>query len=356
MKILNYLLSACIMSSALAGLTGCSEDDPNPNGQDQTTNGGSNDPNAPNTPGTPDANQPVVSNPVTGLCDNDDHRWKFDYSNGKMIGATDEDGFTYKFTTNPFTISAYGEDKSGYEKTVYSNIQLNRKGYITQANYQNEGRETYFDGETDKTYTWKYTATISISYQNDEYISKIIMNGKEEHDGGYRGTDKEEFTFTWNEGNLTSIDEKWYYEDTLDGAGEGTHSTTFNYNGGQKNSGIYLSDFTDDIIEHLFWYAGLLGKPTRLMPVHASIEAINGDDPYSRSYTITSHYNGDGTVSGFTLFHEQDEYEIPVQFFYNGAYPDLNEKATYQLNKAIKNPFERKHTTRRAAQRAARRK
>lgn len=144
MKILNYLLSACIMSSALVGFTGCSEDDPND--QNQSSTNGSNDPDDPNTPGTPSENQPVVSNPVTGLCERNNIKWKFYYSNGKMTGGTDDDGYTFKFTSTPFTITENYKDEDGYDKIVYSNIQLNKNGYVTQANYFNEGSETYGGG------------------------------------------------------------------------------------------------------------------------------------------------------------------------------------------------------------------
>ena len=343
MKILSYLLSACLISFSFVGFTGCSDDDPkDPN---QSSTNGSNDPDDPNTPGTPSENQPVVSNPVTGLCDKYDTKWKFYYSNGKMTGGTDNDGYTFKFTSTPFTITENHKDDGGYDKTIYSNIRLNKNGYITQANYLNEGSETY-EGETE---TWKYTGTITLSYNNDEYISKVIMNVKIEEDGEYCGTGKNEITFTWNEGNLITVDSKYHSEDIEEGIDDGRSLTTFNYSSGQLNSGIYLSDFMDDITEHYFWYAGLLGKPSRLVPVHVSIEENydNGNYQNTVSYTITTNYNGDATVSGLTLHHEQYNYDNNIQFFYGGAYPNFDDEAQYQLNQAFKKSFARKHSARR---------
>lgn len=342
MKILSYLLSACLISFSFVGFTGCSDDDPkDPN---QSSTNGSNDPNDPNTPGTPSENQPVVSNPVTGLRTQNNTKWKFYYSNGKMTGGTDDDGYTFKFTSTPFTITENYKEEDGYDKIIYSNIQLNKYGYVTQANYLNEGSETY-GGETE---TWKYTGTISISYNNDEYISKVIMNAKYEEDGEYCGTERNEISFTWNEGNLITVDSKYHSEDIEEGIDDGRDVTTFNYSSGQPNSGIYLSDFAD-FAEPYFWYAGLLGKPSRLVPVHVSIEDIedNGNYQYSESYTITANYNGDATVSGLTLHHEQYNYDSNIQFFYGGAYPNFDDKAQYQLNQAVKKSFARKHSARR---------
>lgn len=333
MKILNYLLSACIMSTALCCFTGCSEDDPD--GQSQSSTNATDDQDQ---SGTPSPDQPIVSNPVTGLCDRYNTKWKFYYSNGRMSGGTDNDGDIFKFTSNPFTITETWEDESGYDKEVYSNIQLNKNGYITNANFVYEGSETYA-GNTE---TWKYTGSISISYQNDEYISKIIMNAQVEENGESAGTENGEFTFTWNEGNLISVNSK--YLDTNDeeeSYNEGSSLITFNYNSGQlNNSGIYLSDFTGDITEHYFWYAGLLGKPSKQIPVHVStIEEYNNGYQYTENYTITANYNGDATVSGLILRNEQYGYESNISFFYGGAYPDFDNGDLYKLNRTTKKSF-----------------
>ena len=343
MKILNYLLSACIMSSALVGFTGCSEDDPND--QNQSSTNGSNDPDDPNTPGTPSENQPVVSNPVTGLCTRYNTKWKFYYSNGKMTGGTDNNGTSFKFTSTPFTITSKWEGEYGYDKEVISNIRLNQNGYITSANYLYEGSETYA-GETE---TWKYTGTITVSYINNEYINKIIMNAKVVEDGEECGTEHNEFTFTWNEGNLITVNTKYHSEDIEEGIDDGNSLTTFNYSSGQLNSGIYLSDFYEDITGPYFWYAGLLGKPSKQIPTHVSyIDEVNDETPYTYNYNIRANYNGDATVSSITLLTEDGyEYDNNIQFFYGGAYPNFDDHATYQLNQAFKKSFARKHSARR---------
>lgn len=338
MKILSYLLSACLISFSFVGFTGCSDDDPkDPNDP--------NNPEAPVNPNTPDANQPVVTNPVTGLTTRYGSKWKFNYSNGKMVSGTNSDGSSFSFGANPFTITSKWEGEYGYDKEVISNIRLNQNGYITSANYLYEGSETYA-GETE---TWKYTGTITVSYINNEYINKIIMNAKVVEDGEECGTEHDEFTFTWNEGNLITVNTKYHSEDIEEGIDDGNSLTTFNYSSGQLNSGIYLSDFYEDITGPYFWYAGLLGKPSKQIPTHVSyIDEVNDETPYTYNYNIRANYNGDATVSSITLLTEDGyEYDNNIQFFYGGAYPNFDDEEQYQLNQAVKKSFARKHSARR---------
>lgn len=345
MKILNYLLSACIMSSALVGFTGCGDDDPKDNQQSTNTPGDPNNPEESGSPNTPDPNQPVVANPITGLATRYNNKWKFNYTNGKMVGGTNNEGTTFSFGTNPFTITSSWADENGFDKEIYSNIKLNKNGYIISANYFDEGKETY----PEETETWKYVGTISISYINDEYINKVIMDGKLIENGEDAGTVHNEITFTWNDGNIVSIYCKYHEENDEGDFDEGNSLTTFNYTAGQLNSGIYLTDFFEDFTDPYFWYSDLLGKPGKQVPTHVNyVDEVNQEDPYRYSYDITANYNGDATVSSLTLHDDNHDYDNNyIQFFYNGAYPNFDDEAQYQLNKAVKKSLIKRHSARR---------
>ena len=238
----KHLLWTCCLLAV--GFASCSDDDekktdPTPPGDQATT--------------TPDVSQDLgIQFPVTSI----NGSWEvFNYTDGKLTSGTlSNPNGTFTISHNPLTIKVemqYGD--SGDESSVetYTNIKVNDKGFATSATYQSTD---VYDGETEKT-----NGQATMAYDADGHITEKQVNST---GPGY--TENYKITYTWNNGNLLSVQVEDRYSDNEE-SGVLTTIYKYTYGEGQPNPGIYFDGMWYMTYDFM-WYAGLFGKTTKDIP------------------------------------------------------------------------------------------
>lgn len=267
----KHLLWTCCLLAV--GFASCSDDDekktdPTPPGDQATT--------------TPDVSQDLgIQFPVTSI----NGSWEvFNYTDGKLTSGTlSNPNGTFTISHNPLTIKVemqYGD--SGDESSVetYTNIKVNDKGFATSATYQSTD---VYDGETEKT-----NGQATMAYDADGHITEKQVNST---GPGY--TENYKITYTWNNGNLLSVQVEDRYSDNEE-SGVLTTIYKYTYGEGQPNPGIYFDGMWYMTYDFM-WYAGLFGKTTKDIPTSVKYTEIEDGQVYyeyrlSRITMKTAHW------------------------------------------------------------------
>ena len=318
----KYLLWTCCLLAA--GFASCSDDDekktdPTPPGDQATT--------------TPDVSQDLgIQFPVTSI----NGSWEvFNYTDGKLTSGTlsNPDG-TFTISHNPLAIKVemqYGG--SGDESSVetYTNIKVNDKGFATSATYQSTD---VYDGETEKT-----NGQATMAYDADGHITEKQVNST---GSGY--TENYKITYTWNNGNLLSVQVEDRYSDNEE-SGVLTTIYKYTYGEGQPNPGSYFDGMwymTYDVM----WYTGLFGKPTKDIPTSVKYTEIeDGQVYYEYEKTLVPHYNENGSLASLEYWNAAGYVERTYTFGYNGqaveahvdpAQKSLETRRAYRIHRKAK--------------------
>ena len=278
------------------GFASCSDDDekktdPTPPGDQATT--------------TPDVSQDLgIQFPVTSI----NGSWEvFNYTDGKLTSGTlSNPNGTFTISHNPLTIKVemqYGD--SGDESSVetYTNIKVNDKGFATSATYQSTD---VYDGETEKT-----NGQATMAYDADGHITEKQVNST---GPGY--TENYKITYTWNNGNLLSVQVEDRYSDNEE-SGVLTTIYKYTYGEGQPNPGIYFDGMWYMTYDFM-WYAGLFGKTTKDIPTSVKYTEIeDGQVYYEYEKTLVPHYNENGSLASLEYWNASGYVERTYTFGYN---------------------------------------
>ena len=304
----KHLLWTCCLLAV--GFASCSDDDekktdPTPPGDQATT--------------TPDVSQDLgIQFPVTSI----NGSWEvFNYTDGKLTSGTlSNPNGTFTISHNPLTIKVemqYGD--SGDESSVetYTNIKVNDKGFATSATYQSTD---VYDGETEKT-----NGQATMAYDADGHITEKQVNST---GPGY--TENYKITYTWNNGNLLSVQVEDRYSDNEE-SGVLTTIYKYTYGEGQPNPGIYFDGMWYMTYDFM-WYAGLFGKTTKDIPTSVKYTEIeDGQVYYEYEKTLVPHYNENGSLASLEYWNAAGYVERTYTFGYNGqaveAYVDPAQKS-----------------------------
>ena len=304
----KHLLWTCCLLAV--GFASCSDDDekktdPTPPGDQATT--------------TPDVSQDLgIQFPVTSI----NGSWEvFNYTDGKLTSGTlSNPNGTFTISHNPLTIKVemqYGD--SGDESSVetYTNIKVNDKGFATSATYQSTD---VYDGETEKT-----NGQATMAYDADGHITEKQVNST---GPGY--TENYKITYTWNNGNLLSVQVEDRYSDNEE-SGVLTTIYKYTYGEGQPNPGIYFDGMWYMTYDFM-WYAGLFGKTTKDIPTSVKYTEIeDGQVYYEYEKTLGPHYNENGSLASLEYWNAAGYVERTYTFGYNGqaveAYVDPAQKS-----------------------------
>ena len=303
----HLLWTFCLLA---VGFASCSDDDekktaPTPPGDQATT--------------TPDVSQDLgIQFPVTSI----NGSWEvFNYTDGKLTSGTlsNPDG-TFTISHNPLTIKVemqYGD--SGDESSVetYTNIKVNDKGFATSATYQSTD---VYDGETEKT-----NGQATMANAADGHITEKQVNST---GPGY--TENYKISYTWNNGNLLSVQVEDRYSDNEE-SGVLTTIYKYTYGEGQPNPGIYFDGMWYMTYDFM-WYAGLFGKTTKDIPTSVKYTEIeDGQGYYEYEKTLVPHYNENGSLASLEYWNAAGYVERTYTFGYNGqaveAYVDPAQKS-----------------------------
>ena len=304
----KHLLWTCCLLAV--GFASCSDDDekktdPTPPGDQATT--------------TPDVSQDLgIQFPVTSI----NGSWEvFNYTDGKLTSGTlSNPNGTFTISHNPLTIKVemqYGD--SGDESSVetYTNIKVNDKGFATSATYQSTD---VYDGETEKT-----NGQATMAYDADGHITEKQVNST---GPGY--TENYKITYTWNNGNLLSVQVEDRYSDNEE-SGVLTTIYKYTYGEGQPNPGIYFDGMWYMTYDFM-WYAGLFGKTTKDIPTSVKYTEIeDGQVYYEYEKTLVPHYNENGSLASLEYWNAAGYVERTYTFGYNEqaveAYVDPAQKS-----------------------------
>ena len=304
----KHLLWTCCLLAV--GFASCSDDDekktdPTPPGDQDTT--------------TPDVSQDLgIQFPVTSI----NGSWEvFNYTDGKLTSGTlSNPNVTFTISHNPLTIKVemqYGA--SGDESSVeaYTNIKVNDKGFATSATYHSTD---VYDGETEKT-----NGQATMAYDADGHITEKQVNST---GPGY--TENYKITYTWNNGNLLSVQVEDRYSDNEE-SGVLTTIYKYTYGEGQPNPGIYFDGMWYMTYDFM-WYAGLFGKTTKDIPTSVKYTEIeDGQVYYEYEKTLVPHYNENGSLASLEYWNAAGYVERTYTFGYNGqaveAYVDPAQKS-----------------------------
>ena len=299
----KHLLWTCCLLAV--GFASCSDDDekktdPTPPGDQATT--------------TPDVSQDLgIQFPVTSI----NGSWEvFNYTDGKLTSGTlSNPNGTFTISHNPLTIKVemqYGD--SGDESSVetYTNIKVNDKGFATSATYQSTD---VYDGETEKT-----NGQATMAYDADGHITEKQVNST---GPGY--TENYKITYTWNNGNLLSVQVEDRYSDNEE-SGVLTTIYKYTYGEGQPNPGIYFDGMWYMTYDFM-WYAGLFGKTTKDIPTSVKYTEIeDGQVYYEYEKTLVPHYNENGSLASLEYWNAAGYVERTYTFGYNGQAVEAYER------------------------------
>ncbi len=219
----------------------------------------------------------------------------FSYENGRMTGAYGEDGIRYVFGESPLTVKGKWDGNVGQEES-FKDIRLNPMGFVTSCDYEvrvrNQGEE----------HVALARSSIEIEYDSEGHMVRVTDRYSGTDGGNPSGTYEYHEELTWQGGNLTSI--RGYEGDDM------TYEAAYTYSEDRyPNPGVWNffspdgADGGGDFLPVAFRYAGLLGKPTKDIPLTCTEK-----DGISYAHAVKDvDYNGDGSVAGISSSHVHGE-------------------------------------------------
>lgn len=243
--------------------------------------------------------------------------------NGDKVRLTKLDSYTFSYDEEgrPVKIGEYGSDYNiDYDKGILYgddneevSFKLNGSGFVSNANMEYE--------DSGSSWTEKGNAKINLSYDGSGRLNKITANDSyngTEYGEKYSGSYSSTATLTYSNGKLTKLT----VEGIDDEDGEKTKYKeiyTIEYEDAQEN---LLAQCTysigaifgeDDEFFQLFYYVGMLGKPTSYLPTKISYELYeDGEMEYRGSKAVSYSFNSDGTLKSET-------YEGTVYYTYSNV-------------------------------------
>lgn len=325
MKIrIKWYASLFFLLAAGFGFVSCSEDDDkftqviiDDNGGNGKTDGGDvgNDEGKPDVE-TPDIGGAGIEYPVMAFAGEykfgsyySDAAFTYD-SQGRMTAYHCE-GLDCTFSYEPWSIS----EVISYSGTraVYDNIKLDANGFVVSCD-----NRWYEDGDAVD------EDVIRATFEYDEEGHLLCEKGVAVNDD----TESWTITYTWEDGNLVKVESVESYE--FDGRPMKDYETLeYTYDTDKyPNANIYFYADTEAGTGSLFFefpccfYAGLLGRASKNIPVGWTDTMKFGDEPSSSSsHAVTSVvYNGDGSVreihcttgdDTFTFYYGYAKFPIP---------------------------------------------
>lgn len=283
-----------------------------------------------NAASTPPVANAGIEFPVTSINMYNTRYMAFAYQNGRMTRALEYND-DYTFTSDPLTItvSDISTSYSGTGSTVYNNIKVNSDGFITSCNM------VYTEEYDDELWTENYSMTCAYDADGHMILEKYNCTDSD----GYweNGTT----TYNWENGNLMSLewtsvaeddeeDEEWRYteEYTYDEDAERYPNTGVWHFFGSTSSGAGFS-FDEPLL-----YAGLLGKPTRNIPL-TCVETQVYENSVS-SYRVTGvNYNNDGSIARIYSQYGNNSYSTTtISYGYDEVWDNDWNAASY--NRSLK--------------------
>lgn len=290
-----FVCALCMLS---VGFVSCSDDDGEEAGGNGGFSGGS---------GTPAMEAPAVSGagiqfPVTSV--NDGYGWVYySYANGRMTGGwLDNEDYSFWFTSNPLTIQTNDSE-------VYRNIKVNDSGFITYCEY----------ASTPEGDCAEYVS-VSCAYDGEGHLT--LEKGKYWDDEG--GNSEFTGTYTWSNGNLVKYDENVVETEDGEVYTMGTVIELEYDEGRYPNPGIFFDKDGVDagpFLETQFYYAGMLGRCCKNIPVRATKTWYEDGESYgSNKIEITGvEYNENGSVKNVST--QEYGYSHTYQYGYEPVTP-----------------------------------
>lgn len=217
------------------------------------------------------------------------YKYSYNYSGDKVneISYYDED----KFVTTADISKIYGKSKESTLSIGFFNIMIktNEQEYMSSTKWS--------DGDEDIEAGYKY--------DSNGFLTKITYQGIDEDEDPYYAA----MILTYTNGNLASVkltydkDEKEFFR-----------TITFKTSSYENKNGILCPWLEMDIDDgFIFYYAGLLGKPTKNLIASAQIQYADGE---TKTIEYTYSFNSDGDVTSTTWPSEWSDSECKVTYGY----------------------------------------
>lgn len=236
----------------------------------------------------------------------------YTYSGGRMTGRKSNNASSFAVTSNPLVVKEWFADEED-DFTTYSDVRLNKKGFIVSA------KCVYLGG----------SGSANWIYDDNGYLVAESGTAAGTEDGESYSWNWSS-TYTWSDGNLMRL-ETTYVED---GEAE-TDVTTYTYGRADWNNpgvafsmeqgycGNFFGDFGDD--SYMF-SAGLMGYLPKNIPTQI---VTKFDDGYLDEKTINEvEYNPDGSI----------QYIVMNGYYYRYGYADypIAQEDTYSAAPSVK--------------------
>jgi len=210
---------------------------------------------------------------------NQDKTKLFTYENEKLSTVYIQDGTQQTnviFDYDKKTISELGQNNSYSRNWSFT---LNSNGYMTQLVNKSDNK------------------TYSFIYDSEGYLTEMKVN----LGGNSTGTS----TISWNNGNLTN----YTYKISQSGSTT-TIKYTFSYDRQQPNAGFSVFSLISagNLIDDMFHYSGLLGKPSKNIPSTYS-HSLDGNG-YS-NIAIRANYDKNGLPT--SVSNENTDFTLEYQ-------------------------------------------
>ena len=222
------------------------------------------------------------------------------YRDGRMVGGYEsQNRETIEFSSNPLAVKITSSYSSYEETEEFKNIKVNSDGFITSCEW--EYWEDY-EGEQ-----WWDKTTITLAYDGEGHL--ILEK--------YRNTDMDGYwengtiSYTWENGNLVKTegvsvssedeeDDDWRYTEEL----TYDEDETRYLNTGVWHFYDYQTVGNAGNFYDAFLYAGLLGRPTKNIPLTYK-ESQYFDNEYYVYTTTGVSYNQDESVASISSIYDR---------------------------------------------------
>lgn len=216
-----------------------------------------------------------ITNPVTCIKIQDEdgsYTSNFQYENNRLIYVSCKN-FSAHISYNPLSI----EGQNKYGKIELSNYKTNKMGYLTEFTI------TYNENDGNKR-----SEFVNMEYDNQGYLIFFTSDYIENDERTY-----EETKITREDENITKI------TDIVDTT---TIAFQFVYDNNQKDNGTFYIDvaflYNPENMGAALCYAGLLGKPSKLVPtlLHFEENTLNIDLSCNEKGLVKTIETGSNTV------------------------------------------------------------
>ena len=225
----------------------------------------------------------------------------YTYRDGRMTGGYERlNDEVIEITSNPLTVRISRKTSYIEEVEEYKNIKVNSDGFITSCECE------YHEIDEDEDYMEHYTYTLAYDSEGHRILEKYHLTDVD----GYweNGTT----TYTWEDGNLIKTEWVWESSDHEDEEGvDWRYTEEMTYDEDETrypNTGVWhfydLGAVGNDAFYDAFLYAGLLGRPTKNIPLTFKESQYFDEDYYV--YTTTGvNYNQDGSIESIHSIYDR---------------------------------------------------